>query len=115
MENIIVIGGGLMGSSVAWKLSDYGEKILLIEQQGKKYRGGSSYGKARISRSLGEKKDIFSFVNNRTVEEVKKLIRFLNGIDKTKKHKIQDIYRTSPVSYLLDKELHRDKNQETNL
>ena len=109
MENIIVIGGGLMGSSVAWKLSDYGEKVLLIERQGKKYRGGSSYGKARISRSLGEKKDLFSFVNNRTVEEVKKLIRFLNGIENKKEHSIKDIYRTSPVSYLLDKELHQEK------
>ena len=109
MENIIVIGGGLMGSSVAWQLSNYGEKVLLIEQQGKKYRGGSSYGKARISRSLGRKKDIFSFVNNRTVEEVKKLLHFLNGLEKRKKHSIQEIYRTSPVSYLLDKELHKDK------
>ena len=31
--NTIVIGGGLMGSSVAWQLANYGEKVLLIEQQ----------------------------------------------------------------------------------
>ena len=76
MENIVVIGGGLMGSSVAWELSNYGEKVLLLEQQSKTYRNGSSYGEARISRSLGAKKDIFSFVNNRTVTEVEKLLNF---------------------------------------
>jgi glycine/D-amino acid oxidase-like deaminating enzyme len=112
MENIIVIGGGLMGSSVAWQLSNYGEKVLLLEQQGKKYTNGSSYGEARISRSLGVKKDIFSFVNNRTVEEVHKLIDFLNGLDQKKQHKIKQVYTTSPVSYLLDKELHREKIQQ---
>lgn len=103
-----MIGGGLMGCSVAWQLSNYGEKVLLIEQQSEKYNSGSSYGEARISRNLGRKKDIFSFVNNRTIEEVKKLIRFLNGLEKTKKHTIKDIYDTSPVSYLFDKKLHEE-------
>ncbi|MFK7946549.1 MAG: NAD(P)/FAD-dependent oxidoreductase, partial [Saprospiraceae bacterium] len=108
MENIVVIGGGLMGSSVAWQLSSYGEKVLLLEQQPKKYSNGSSYGEARISRSLGAKRDIFSFVNNRTVEEVKKLLHFLNGLDNKKRHKIKEIYNTSPVSYLFDKNLHQE-------
>jgi len=109
MENIIVIGGGLMGSSVAWELSNYGEKVLLLEQQNKKYSHNSSSGESRISRSLGPKKDIFSFVHNRTVEEVQKLIRFLNGLDKPKKHKIKEIYSTSPVSYFFNKELHQEE------
>lgn len=104
MENIIVIGGGLMGSSVAWKLAEEGEKVMLIEQQGKNYTQGSSYGTARISRSLGPKKDVFSFVHNRTVKEVKKLIRFLNKDKTPKKHKMEDIYNTSPVSYLYQKD-----------
>ena len=102
MENIIVIGGGLMGSSVAWKLSSYGEKVLLIEQQSANYNGGSSYGEARISRSLGPKKDIFSFVQQRTIEETEKLLRFLNGLNNRKKHKMKDVYHTSPVTYLYD-------------
>lgn len=109
MENIIVIGGGLMGNAVTWQLSNYGEKVLLIEQQGKKYNSGSSYGEARIARSLGPKRDIFSFLNNQTVEEVRKLIRFLNTIETPKQHKMSDIYTTSPVSYLFDKELHKDE------
>ena len=108
MENIVVIGGGLMGSSVTWELSNYGEKALLIEQQSKKYSNGSSYGEARISRSLGTKKDIFSFVNNRTIEEISKLLRYLNGINQPKRHKMQDIYNTSPVSYLFHKEQHQE-------
>ncbi len=108
MENILIIGGGLMGSSVAWQLSDAGEKVVLIEQQGEHYTSGSSYGDARISRSLGPKKDVFSFVHNRTVEEVGKLIRFLNANSPKKKHKMEDVYTTSPVSYLYHKSQYED-------
>jgi len=100
MENIVVIGGGLMGSSITWKLAEQGEKVLLLEQQGKSYKYGSSYGAARISRSLGPKRDIFSFVHNQTVKEVGKLIRFLNKKEQGEKHKMTDVYSTSPVSYL---------------
>ncbi len=100
MEKIIVIGGGLMGSSVAWKLGEQGEKVLLLEQQGKKCKKGSSYGSARISRSLGPKKDVFSFVHNKTVSEVKNLIHFLNKEKPAQKHKMEDVYSTSPVSYI---------------
>lgn len=100
IENIIVIGGGLMGSSAAWELAKYGQKVLLLEQQSREYNNGSSYGDARISRSLGPKKDIFSFVQNTTVTEVKTLLRFLNGLSLNQPHQIKDIYTTSPVSYL---------------
>ena len=103
MEKIVVIGGGLMGSAVAWKLAEQGAQVTLLEQQGKKYTYGSSFGVARISRSLGPKNDIFSFVHNRTVKEVKNLIAFLNK-EKGKQHHIDDIYRTSPVSYLYTKD-----------
>lgn len=104
MEKIIVIGGGLMGSAVAWKLAAQGAEVLVLEQQGEVFEHGSSYGAARIARSLGPKKDIFSFVHNRTVEEVKKLIHFLNESTEGKVHKMTDIYRTSPVSYLYKKD-----------
>lgn len=100
MEKILVIGGGLMGSSVSWKLAEQGVKVMLIEQQGKNYNQGSSFGAARISRSLGPKKDVFSFVHNRTVKEVRQLIGFLNKKKPAKKHTMEDIYSTSPVSYL---------------
>lgn len=109
MENIIVVGGGLMGSSAAWQLSQYGEKVLLIEQQGSKYREGSSFGESRITRSLGPKHDIFSFLQRKTIDEVQKLLNFLNGIGKPKVHKMSDIYTTSPVTYLYN------KNQESEI
>jgi len=103
MENIVVIGGGLMGNAVAWKLAEQGESVLMIEQQGKNYKNGSSYGEARIARSLGPKKDVFSFVHNRTIKEVEKLIHFLSKASASKKHSMEDIYSTSPVSYLYTK------------
>ena len=104
MENILVIGGGLMGCSAAWKIAEQNEKVLLVEQQATNYTNGSSFGAARISRSLGPKKDIFSFVHNRTVREVENLIHFLNENKSSRKHQMEDIYSTSPVSYLYSKD-----------
>jgi glycine/D-amino acid oxidase-like deaminating enzyme len=100
MEEIVVIGGGLMGSSTAWELSKNGEKVLLIEQQDSVYTFGSSLGEARISRSLGPKNDIFSFLQKRSVAETKELIEYLNQAEPGEKHSMEDIYRTSPVSYI---------------
>ncbi|MFK7771268.1 MAG: FAD-dependent oxidoreductase [Saprospiraceae bacterium] len=111
MENIIVIGGGLMGSSVAWQLSQYGEKVLLLEQQDTKYQTGSSFGKARITRNLGTKNDIFSYVQESTVKEVHKLLDYLNGIDQSKKHKISEIYSKSPVNYIYNKNYPQELNK----
>lgn len=102
MEKIIVVGGGLMGSSAAWQLSQYGEKLLLIEQQGPNYTTGSSYGESRISRSLGPDKDIFSFIHNRAVSEAKRLISFLNTTEKGDFHSMEDLYVTNPVTYIFD-------------
>lgn len=109
MEQIIVIGGGLMGTSAAWQLSKYGEKVLLLEQQSETYVEGSSTGASRITRSLGPKKDIFAFLQRKTIEESKKLLHFLNGINLSKQHKMKDIYTTAPVTYLFH------KNQEEEL
>lgn len=111
MQNIVVIGGGLMGSSVTWKIAEQGEKVVLLEKQDKTYNNGSSYGAARISRSLGPKKDVFSYVHNRTVKEVKKLIQFLNAGKSAVKHQMEDIYSTSPVSYLYKKEQYEQIEQ----
>jgi glycine/D-amino acid oxidase-like deaminating enzyme len=108
MENIIVIGGGLMGSAAAWELSKYGEKVLLLEQQDEIYTTGSSFGESRITRSLGIKKDIFSFIQQTTIRETKILLDFLNGSERPKKHKMSDIYTTSPVTYIYDKKEQRE-------
>ncbi|SDH52863.1 FAD-dependent oxidoreductase [Winogradskyella thalassocola] len=60
IEDIVVIGGGLMGSSTAWELSKYQQNVLLLEQQDSIYTFGSSFGEARISRSLGPKEDVLA-------------------------------------------------------
>jgi len=100
IENIVVIGGGLMGSSTAWELSKYGENVLLIEQQDSIYTFGSSLGEARISRSLGPKNNIFSYLQQTSVRETQGLVDYLNDDAQVLTHKMEDIYTTSPVTYI---------------
>ncbi|MDH3796653.1 MAG: FAD-binding oxidoreductase, partial [Flavobacteriaceae bacterium] len=103
IENVVVIGGGLMGSSTAWELSKYGQPVLLIEQQDSIYTFGSSFGEARISRSLGPNQDIFSFLQQTSVSETKNLIDFLNDGELEELHAMEDIYTTSPITYIYSK------------
>lgn len=103
IEDIIVIGGGLMGSSTAWELSKNGQNVLLIEQQDSIYTYGSSFGEARISRSLGPKDDIFSYLQQTSVEETSDLIDYLNEGKTETLHSMEDIYTTSPVTYIFSK------------
>jgi len=110
MQNITVIGGGLMGSAAAWHLSKRGERVLLLEQQDRVYEYGSSFGDSRISRSLGPQDDIFSYLNNTSVELTRELIDFLNKND-TETHRMTDVYTTSPVTYIYDKTLQEEVNQ----
>jgi glycine/D-amino acid oxidase-like deaminating enzyme len=95
----IVIGGGLIGSSAAWQLANAGERILLIEKQPEKYSHGSSFGEARITRSLGPQGDIFSWLHNRSVEETQKLAAFLEDHSRPANSVMKEIYNTSPVTY----------------
>ncbi len=89
-----------MGSSTAWELSKYGQNVLLLEQQDSIYTFGSSFGEARISRSLGPKEDIFSFLQQTSVKETQSLIEFLNEGEIKALHSMEDVYRTSPVTYI---------------
>lgn len=100
LKDIVVIGGGLMGSAVAWHLSRSSRKVTLLEQQAPGYTYGSSFGKTRIARSLGPKDDIFSFFHNRSVTEMKKLVDFLNREEESGTHRMDEIYTTSPVTYI---------------
>jgi len=99
-KEIVIIGGGLMGSAAAWHLSRSGKKVTLFEQQGPDYTYGSSLGKTRIARSLGPQKDIFSYFHNRSVQETEKLIEFLNREDESATHRMEQVYTTSPVTYI---------------
>lgn len=103
IEDIVVIGGGLMGSSTAWELSKYEQNVLLIEQQDSIYTFGSSFGEARISRSLAPKEDIFSYLQQTSVKETMDLIEYLNEGETEILHSMEDIYRTSPVTYIYSK------------
>jgi len=101
IEEIVVIGGGLMGSTTAWQLSNYGEQVLLIEQQDAVYSYGSSYGEARIARSSNRGNDIWSYLHNRSVNEAKKLVSYLESNPRgNQTYDISDIYTTSPVTYI---------------
>ena len=99
LQEVVIIGGGLMGSSTGWQLANAGEKVLLLEKQGETYNAGSSFGEARIARSLGPQNDKWSFLHNLTVAEARKLVDFLNEADEVK-HDMDEVYRTSPVSYI---------------
>ena len=103
IEDVVVIGGGLMGSSTAWELSKNSQNVLLIEQQDSIYTFGSSLGEARISRSLGPKEDIFSFLQQTSVKETSDLIDYLNEGETKTLHAMEDIYTTSPVTYIYSK------------
>ena len=103
MKYAVILGGGLMGSSAAWQLVHKGWKVHLIEQQSSIYEHGSSFGNARIARSLGPKNDLWAFLHNKTVEEIQTLIEFLQQYD-SEDHCIDDVYTTSPVNYIFFEE-----------
>ena len=111
IHDFIIIGGGLMGSSTGWELSKSGESVLLIEQQDSIYTFGSSFGEARISRSLGVKDDIFSFLQQKSVSETRELIDYLNKSENSQRHLMDEIYRTSPVTYIR----YRSQAEDVNL
>lgn len=103
LYDVIILGGGLMGSAAAWHLSNLGKNVLLIEQQGQNYHKGSSKGMARITRSSNiEDNALWSILNDRSVREVQNMIRYLNR--KGVKMTIEDIYTTTPISYIARQE-----------
>lgn len=65
---IVVIGGGLMGSSAAWQLARDGKKVTLLEKQDRQYDQGSSKGQSRIAKSSNAGGDLWSYLHNRSVE-----------------------------------------------
>ena len=50
MFDVVVIGGGAMGSSAAWHLARRGRSVALIEQFAAGHDRGSSHGATRIFR-----------------------------------------------------------------
>ena len=95
-----------MGSATAWHLSDNDASLLLLEKQDSIYDQGSSKGEARIARSSNRGNDLWSYLHNRSVQETKKLIDFLNDRTGEQDHHIHEIYRTSPVTYVGQKKIY---------
>ena len=100
VEDYVVIGGGLMGSATAWNLANRGKKVILLEKQGETYTEGSSLGKARIARSSNRGNDLWSYLHNLSVAEVKLLISYLNDLENGVVYEMDDIYTTSAVTYV---------------
>jgi sarcosine oxidase len=50
MMRVVVVGGGVMGSSAAWHLSSRGARVTLLERFHPGHTEGSSHGTARIFR-----------------------------------------------------------------
>lgn len=49
--DVVVIGGGAMGSAAAWQLAKRGKSVVLLEQYGPGHQKGSSHGGSRIYRA----------------------------------------------------------------
>jgi sarcosine oxidase len=50
MFDVVVVGGGAMGSAAAWQLARRGADVVLLEQFGPGHGRGSSHGSSRIVR-----------------------------------------------------------------
>jgi sarcosine oxidase len=48
--DVVVVGGGAMGSAAAWQLARRGADVVLLEQFGPRHGRGSSHGSSRIVR-----------------------------------------------------------------
>jgi sarcosine oxidase len=51
LTDVVVVGGGVMGSATAWALARRGVGVVLLEQFGPGHDHGASHGRARIYRS----------------------------------------------------------------
>lgn len=50
MHDVIIVGGGAMGSAAAWALTRAGREVLLLEKYGPGHDRGSSHGATRLYR-----------------------------------------------------------------
>ena len=99
-HDVIVIGGGLMGSSAGWHAANNGASVIVLEMQDSVYHQGSSFGEARIARSNNRGNDIWSYLHNRSVKETQLLVEYLNQSAPDRTYSITDIYTTAPVTYV---------------
>ncbi|MEU8760065.1 FAD-dependent oxidoreductase [Streptomyces sp. NPDC048659] len=85
---LVVIGGGLMGSATAWAASRRGLSVLLLEQYGRGHNRGSSHGSSRIVRR-GYQEPLYTELTGRSFELWRELeldsgaplLRMLGNVD----------------------------------
>ena len=51
VADVVVVGGGVMGSAAGWALARRGADVVLLERFGPGHRQGASHGRSRIYRS----------------------------------------------------------------
>jgi sarcosine oxidase len=57
MQDVIVVGGGAMGSAAAWALTQAGREVHLLEQYEPGHTRGGSHGASRIFRLVYDERD----------------------------------------------------------
>ncbi|MFF0451613.1 FAD-dependent oxidoreductase [Streptomyces sp. NPDC004609] len=85
---LVVIGGGLMGTATAWAASRRGLSVLLLEQYGPGHARGSSHGSSRIVRR-GYQETLYTELTGRSFELWRELeldsgtplLRMLGSVD----------------------------------
>lgn len=86
--DVIVVGGGVMGSAAAYHLARDGVRVLLIEQFGIVHTQGSSHGPSRIIRLAYDTEDYvqlaraaYAFWHELEAESGQPLLRKIGGLD----------------------------------
>lgn len=67
-KSIVIIGGGITGLTIAWKLCKNGENVTLLERQ--KFVGGFARGITHNGYSVDIGPHYFSISENSVIEEI---------------------------------------------
>lgn len=101
MQEVVVIGGGLMGSASAWHLTEAGVPVLLLEQQDSVYTSGSSFGQTRLVQKHSIEDDRWPALHMRTLKETARLMAYLNErYNVARPYVMEDVYTTAVVTNL---------------
>ncbi len=103
--DVIVVGGGVMGSAAAWRLARAGQRVRLLEQFAIGHAQGSSHGPSRMIRLAYDKPDYvtlgraaFEFWRELEAESGQSLLRMTGGLDIG----APDAYRLEEVAHTYD-------------
>lgn len=99
VHDVVVIGGGLMGSAAGWHLAQAGMPVVLLEKQDSLYTSGSSYGQTRITQKHSLVDDDEAFMHTRALKETANLVAYLNErYNVARPYVMEHIYTTAIVT-----------------